>query len=128
MAQRNQEGIEIVDLKGRLTIGPEDLYFRSELEQLVQADKNRIVLNLDHLTDLDTTGLGTLLFAHAKLRKAGGDLALVNLKPMHIRVVVEARLFAVFNVFKEDQDAINSFFPDRKVQRYDILEFVRSQG
>jgi len=34
----------------------------------------------------------------------------------------------VFNVFKEDQDAINSFFPDRKVQRYDILEFVRSQG
>src|SRR5580692_6079795 len=107
--QREQEGIEIVDLKGRLVFGPEDLYFRGELDLLVQAGKIRIVLNLDQMHELDTTGLGTLLFAHAKLRKAGGDLALVNLKPLHIQVVVEARLASVFNLFKEDQDAINSF-------------------
>jgi anti-sigma B factor antagonist len=125
--QREQEGIQIVDLKGRLTFGPEDIYFRSELDQLVQAGQFRVVLNLDAVSDLDTTGLGTLLFALAKLRKAGGDLALVNLKPLHIQVVVEARLVAVFNVFKEDQDAINSFFPDRKVPHYDILQFVQSQ-
>jgi anti-sigma B factor antagonist len=75
---------------------------------------------------MDTTGLRTLLFARAKLRKAGGDLALVNLKPSHSKVLVEARLASVFEVFKEDQDAINSFFPGREVQRYDILEFARS--
>jgi anti-sigma B factor antagonist len=126
IVQREQEGIQIVDLKGGLTFGPEDLHFRSELEGLVRAGTTRVVLNLDHLSELDTTGLGTLLFALAKLRKAGGNLALVNLKPLHIQVVVEARLTAVFNVYKEDQDAINSFFPDRKVPHYDILEFIRS--
>ena len=109
-----------------LTFGPEDLYFRGELDVLVQAGMIRVVLNLDHLNDLDTTGLGTLLFALAKLRKAGGDLALVNLKPLHIQVVLEARLEAVFKVYKEDQDAVNSFFPDRKVPHYDILQFVRA--
>jgi anti-sigma B factor antagonist len=62
----------------------------------------------------------------AKLRKAGGDLALVNLKPSHIAVIMAARLSTVFEVFKEDQDAINSFFPGREVQRYDLLEYVRS--
>ena len=67
--QREQEGIQIVDLKGRLTFGPEDLYFRGELDVLVQAGMIRVVLNLDHLNDLDTTGLGTLLFALAKLRR-----------------------------------------------------------
>jgi anti-sigma B factor antagonist len=122
--QRNQEGIEIVDLIGRLTFGPEDLRFRSELDELVLAGSSRVVLNLDEVSDIDTTGLGTLLFALAKLRKAGGNLALVNLKPLHIEILVEAKLTAVFEIFKEDQDAINSFFPGREVQRYDILEFV----
>lgn len=78
--------------------------------------------------EIDTTGLGTLLFALAKLQKAGGGLALVNLKPLHIEAVLGAKLAAVFEVFKTDQDAINSFFPGREARRYDILEFVRSQG
>ena len=125
IVQREQEGIEIVDLQGRLTFGPEDLHFRSEFDRLVQGGKNRVVLNLNDVSEMDTTGLGTLLFALAKLRKAGGDLALVNLKPSHIAVLMAARLSAVFDVFKDDQDAINSFFPDRKVQRYDLLEYLQ---
>ena len=125
--RREQEGIEIFDLKGRLTFGPEDLHFRSELDRRVRAGKNRVVLNLNDVSEMDTTGLGTLLFALAKLRKAGGDLALVNLQPSHIAVLMAARLSTVFEVFKEDQDAINSFFQGREVQRYDLLEYVRAQ-
>jgi anti-sigma B factor antagonist len=125
--QREQEGIQIVDLKGHLTIGPGDAHFRSELDRLVLANQIRVVLNLNDVGEIDTTGLGTMLFALAKLQKAGGGLALVNLKPLHIEVVLEAKLAAIFEVFKTDQDAINSFFPGREAQRYDILQFVRSQ-
>jgi anti-sigma B factor antagonist len=124
---REQEGITIVDLKGPLTLGPGDSHFRSELDKLVLANQIRIVLNLGDVGDIDTAGLGTLLFALSTLQKAGGGLALVNLKPLHIDVVLEAKLATVFEVFKTDQDAINSFFPGREAQRYDILEFVRSQ-
>ncbi len=109
-----------------LTFGLEDLRFRRELDELVRAGKSRVVLNLANVSELDTTGLGTLLFAVAKLRKAGGDLALVNVGPSHIKVLMEARLTSVLAVFKDDQDAINSFFPGREVQPYDILEFARS--
>ena len=55
-------------------------------------------------------------------------MALVNLKPLHIAVVLEAKLVAIFEVYKTDQDAINSFFPGREAQRYDILAFVHAQG
>jgi anti-sigma B factor antagonist len=77
--------------------------------------------------EVDTTGLGTLLFALAKLRKAGGNLAIFNVKLSHIELLTEARLEAVFEVFQDEQDAINSFFPNREVKRYDILEFVESK-
>jgi anti-sigma B factor antagonist len=124
---REREGIEILDLNGHLTFGQEDLDFRAELDQLVSAGKIRVALNLSDLHKLDTTGLGTLLFTLAKLRKAGGNLAIFNLKPAHIELLIAAKLETVFEVFREEQDAINSFFPDREVQRYDILEFVESK-
>src|ERR1700690_850422 len=108
--QREQEGIAIVDLKGHLTFGPADAHFRTELDKLVQAKQIRVVLNLKEVGEIDTTGLDTLLFALAELQKAGGGLALVNLQPLHIGVVLEAKLEALFEVYKTDQDQINSFF------------------
>src|SRR5271165_621771 len=127
IVQREQEGIVIADRKGHLTLGEADLDFRSELDKLVRSGKSSVVLNLNDVSEIDTTGLGELLFAVAKLRKAGGGLALVNLKPSHIKLLLEAKVANIFEVFKTDQDAINSFFPDREVHRYDILEFVQSQ-
>jgi len=127
IVQREQEGIVIVDLKGQLTLGETQADFRSELDKLVRSGKSSVVLNLNDVSEIDTTGLGELLFAVAKLRKAGGGLALVNLKPSHIKLLLEAKVANIFEVFKTDQDAINSFFPDREVHRYDILEFVQSQ-
>jgi anti-sigma B factor antagonist len=125
---RDVEGIQIVDLKGQLTIGQEDLDFRAELDKLVAAGKLRVALNFSDLRKLDTTGLGTLLFALAKLRKAGGKLAIFELKTTHIELLTEARLETVFEVFHDEHDAIDSFFPDRELHRFDILEFVESEN
>jgi anti-sigma B factor antagonist len=123
---REQEGIEILNLNGRLTLGQEDLDFRSELDRLVKAGQLRVALNFADLRQLDTTGLGTLLFALAKLRKAGGSLAIFDIKPAHIELLTATKLESVFEVFHDQQDAIDSFFPDRQIKRYDILQFVES--
>lgn len=126
ITQGRQEGIAIFDLKGRLVIGEEELQFRGALDRLVRAGENRLVLNLDDVDEIDTASVTALLFALATLRKARGGLAIVNVKPPHIATLVESRLAAVFDIFKEDQDAIDSFFPDREFHYYDILEFMRS--
>lgn len=126
ITSRDVEGIQIVDLKGHLTLGQEDLGFRAELDRLVAAGKVRVALNLDDLRKLDATGLGTLLFASAELRKAGGKLAIFGLKANHVDLLTEARLDIDFEAFHNERDAIDSFFPDRDINRFDILEFVQS--
>jgi anti-sigma B factor antagonist len=123
---REHEGIEILDLSGKLTFGQENLDLQNELDRLVEAGKIRVVLNLSDLRELDTTGVGTLFFALAKLRKAGGKLALLNMKPSQMEVPVEANLETFVEVFQNEPDAINSFFPEREVKRYDVLEFLES--
>jgi anti-sigma B factor antagonist len=125
---RDAEGIRIVDLHGQLIIGQEDLDFRAELDRLVTGGKLRVALNCSNLRKLDTTGLGTLLFALAKLRKASGKLAIFGLRTTHIELLTQARLETVFEVFDAEQDAIDSFFPDRDVNRFDILEFVEREN
>ena len=126
ITRSNDEGITIFDLKGKLNFGEEDLCFRSQLEKCIRAGNTRLVLNLSGVHEIDSTGVSTLLYALAILRKAYGGLALVNVKPSHAAMLAEARLAEVFDVFKTEQDAINSFFPGRKIQRYDLVAFIRS--
>jgi anti-sigma B factor antagonist len=126
ITQEVREGIEILTLDGELTFGQEDLDFRKELDRLVHAGKINAVLNLSRLSKLDTTGLGTLLFATEELRKAGGKLAVFNLKQSHIEMLVEARLETAMEVFRTEQDALASFFPDEEIKHYDILDLVES--
>jgi anti-sigma B factor antagonist len=35
------------------------------------------------------------------------------------------KLTTIFEVFNDEQNAINSFFPDREIKRFDILNFVQ---
>jgi hypothetical protein len=48
------------------------------------------------------------------------------MQPPQLGLVTEAHLEAVFEVAHDEQDAINSFFPDREIRRYDVLDLVRS--
>lgn len=122
--RREQEGILILQLRGRLTFGPEDLVLNEELRYAFGAGRIHLVIDLGGVDKIDSAGLGTLLYARAELRKAGGGLALASLHPAHMQALLVARLETVFDVFADAQDAVNSFFPERKVPRYDLLELV----
>ena len=66
---REDQGIGILDLKGRLTLGLEEsIEFRNDVESTLASGKIRLVFNLSGLDELDATGLGTILFAGGKAR------------------------------------------------------------
>jgi anti-sigma B factor antagonist len=123
--QRESEGIVILDLKGPLTSGTPDLELRDKLRVLHEAGKVNIALNLKHVSHLDSTGLGTLVFALARIRKAGGRLALFNLNRAHLELLSLTRLALAFELFDNEREAINSFFPDRAEKTFDILRFIQ---
>jgi anti-sigma B factor antagonist len=124
VTRREQDGISILELTGRLTFGPEDILLNDEIRHAIAARRVRLVVDLAGADKIDSAGLGTLLYARAELRRAGGSLALANLKPAHRKTLHVAKLDTVFSVFGSELDAINSFFPERQVPRYDVLELV----
>jgi len=126
--QRENDGIVILDLKGPLTLGHGDSELRDRLPALHESGKVNIVLNLKDVSEIDSTGLGTLVFGLARLRKAGGRLALVNLNRSHLALFLLTKLAIAFEFFDNEQDAVDSFFPDRVLKRFDVLSFVQREA
>jgi anti-sigma B factor antagonist len=124
--QRRNEGIRILDLRGHLTIGGSEAILRAAIAALADAGNVNIILNLAGVTEIDDDGLGVLVFCYACIVRSGGALKLLNL-PFHLSLMVLTKLDTVFEVFSDEQDAVNSFFPDRAVLHYDILEWVQEQ-
>jgi len=125
--QREVEGIVILDLRGRLVVGPESSDLRRKFTHLLDEDKKNTILNLKHVDYIDSTGLGTLVIGHSINEKAGGAMKLLNISRRGAQLMVLTKLSTVFQIFDDEQAAINSFFPDREIKRFDILEFVKSQ-
>jgi anti-sigma B factor antagonist len=123
--QRENEGIIVLDLKGRLVLGPEDSALRQRLQAL--AESHNVIVNLKDVSDIDSTGLGTLVNSALRFREAGGKLVLLNLNDAKGRLPAILKLNTVFETYQDEVAAVNSFFPDRKVPRYDILDFVEEQ-
>jgi anti-sigma B factor antagonist len=125
--RREREGITILDLDGRITAGGEAAVLRDRLREVAAGTKN-LVLNLEKVDYIDSTGLGALVICYTSLRRAGGKLKLLHLTRRNIELLVLTKLTTVFEIFNDEQSAVNSFFPDREIKHFDILRFVKEQN
>jgi len=123
--QREHEGVTILDLKGRITVGPEAGALRDRVAALVAASTKNLVLNLKNIDYIDSTGLGAVVMCATSMRKNQGNVRLLNLTKRNIELLIMTKLATVFEIFNDEQDAVNSFFPDRKIKTFDILSFVQ---
>jgi anti-sigma B factor antagonist len=123
--ERDREGIAILDLDGRLTVGGEMATYREAVKTLIDAGKRSIILNMAKVDYVDSTGLGALVMTYTTLNKAGGKIKLLNLTRRSIELLVMTKLTTIFEVFDDEQNAVNSFFPDREIKHFDILNFVQ---
>jgi anti-sigma B factor antagonist len=123
--EREREGITVLELAGRISVGPEASALREKCAELGAAGKRNLVLELAGVDFIDSTGLGALVICATTLRKSGGNVKLVNLNRRNIELLVMTKLATVFEIFSDEQDAINSYYPDRKTKTFDILDFVK---
>lgn len=127
LQQREKEGIQILDLHGHLIEGAAEARLRSVIVDLAEARTVNVILNFAGVTEIDSDGIGALVFCDARLEQASGALRLLHVSARHLDLMVLAKLDTISEVFTNEQDAVNSFFPDRTALRYDILEFVEDK-
>src|SRR5579884_1282987 len=107
---RHSNTVTVVDLRGRVTLGEEATALRDALRQIAKEGHKNVLLNLNGITYLDSSGLGLLVSSFATITNAGGRLKLVNLNARVKDLLLITKLYAVFEIFDDEVAAAASFF------------------
>jgi anti-sigma B factor antagonist len=106
---RQVDGITVVDLSGRITLGEGSVILRDTVRDLLAKGDRKMLLNLGEVTYIDSSGIGELVSAFTTVRNQGGELKLLNLtKKVHDLLQI-TKLYTVFDVKDDEAAAISSF-------------------
>ena len=106
---REVSHVIILDIQGRIILGPEIGELRNAVRDLVAQGKKKIILNLAHVDYLDSSGVGELVACFTTLRNAGGELKLLNLTQKVHDVLHVTKLYTVFDIKDDEFTAVKSF-------------------
>jgi anti-sigma B factor antagonist len=109
MTDRVVDGVDVVDIEGRIVLGEESNAFREKVKSLLAAGKKKIVLNLAQVSYIDSAGLGTLVATFHSARSQGATLKMTNLGTKFKEVLQVTKLMTVFDTYDTEAAAIQSF-------------------
>jgi anti-sigma B factor antagonist len=109
IVEKALNGIAVLDLRGRITLGDETANLRQMVNDLLNSGRKQIVLNLKGVNYIDSSGLSTLIACFISSRKQGGSLKLAHLTTRVRDLMQITRLSTVFESYETVEDAKNSF-------------------
>lgn len=109
IAERSVNGVTVLDLKGKMTLGEGDALLRDKVNSLLANGQNRIVLNLEGVPYIDSAGLGEVVRTYTTVSRQGGSLKLVNLTKRIEDLLSITKLLTVFETYDSEAEAIESF-------------------
>ena len=106
---RQVEGVAVVDMSGRITLGEGSVVLRDTIRDLIGKGSKKILLNLGDVTYIDSSGIGKLVSAFTAVRRENGELKLLNLtKKVHDLLQI-TKLYTVFDIKDDEATAIKAF-------------------
>jgi len=98
---RSQGVVKVIKLRGRLSLGETVDRLRATIEDLLGAGNRQLVLDLEELNTVDSSGIGLLTRSLTNAKQHGGSLKLVNPSKF---VVQTLKLVGILNLFEVFQD------------------------
>jgi anti-sigma B factor antagonist len=106
---RQIDGVAVVDVSGRITLGEGSSSVRDSLRELIGKGEKKILLNLSEVSYIDSSGIGELVSAYTTISNQAGTLKLVGLTKRVKDLLQITKLYTVFDVHEDEAHAIRSF-------------------
>jgi anti-sigma B factor antagonist len=112
--ERHVGHVVILDLEGKIVIGEGSRLLSEEVSRLLQNGHHRIILNLQAVNYVDSSGIGELVSRHTTTHHAGGRLVLNHLPRKILELLRITRLIDIFEIYDNELAALQSFDPPAK--------------
>jgi len=107
--ERDVNGVTVLDLKGKITLGDGDEALKDKINSLIQQGRKSILLNLEAVPYIDSAGLGEVVRTYTTVSRQGGSLKLLNLTKRIEDLLSITKLLTVFETFESEPEALKSF-------------------
>lgn len=101
--------VAILNVSGNMMGGPETTALHEYVKGLVKDGINKVVVNLNGVKWMNSSGLGVLMACHSSLQAAGGDLRLSNVTEKVQSLFIITKLIRIFKTFETEERAVSSF-------------------
>lgn len=106
---RRDGEVTLLDVRGRATIGAGNDLLSAKLREAVEGGCSRILVNLEGITQIDSSGISTLVRNYVTLGKKGGSLKLMKPTGRVKEVLEVTRLVSCIPTFEDEAKALASF-------------------
>jgi anti-sigma B factor antagonist len=103
---REVDGVAVLALSGRIVLGKESSVLREKVNGLLAGGNKKIILNVDRVGYIDSSGLGILVAMYHAAKSHGASLALCHLGSHFEGVLQITKLLTVFDTYKTEADAV----------------------
>ncbi|HZB87521.1 MAG TPA: STAS domain-containing protein [Terracidiphilus sp.] len=109
IASRAVDGVTVLDLSGRITLGEGSVQLREAIRDLIGKGQKKVLVNLGDVNYIDSSGLGELVSAFTTSKNQGAALKLLNLTKKVKDVLQLTKLYTVFDIYDDEASAIASY-------------------
>jgi len=109
IASREVDGVTVLDLNGRITLGEGSVQLREAVRDLISKGSKNILLNMSDVNYIDSSGLGELVSAFTTAKNQGAAVKLLSLTKKVKDVLQLTKLYTVFDIYDDEASAIASF-------------------
>src|ERR1700744_3598024 len=102
LTTREVNEVTILDLGDRITLGEESGRLRDTVRGIVAQGSKKIIVKLGEVSYVDSSGLGELVSAFTAVKRAGGELKLLNVTKKINDLLVITKLVTVFDVIDNE--------------------------
>jgi len=115
ITERRKGAVVVLDLKGEVRLGIGNIRLHDAILKLVERGEKNVLLNLENVSHIDSSGLGEIIASHVTLKKNKGSLKLLHLTKRVRELMVITKLLTILDSFKTESDAFKSFqfFPEK---------------
>lgn len=109
ITKRTVGDVTILDLDGKLTIGKGDVVLRDALLEEMNNGVKNVIINLDKVTTIDSSGLGELIRCKVTATSSDAAVKLLHVNIKARKLLTMAQLVGVFEMFDDEALAVESF-------------------
>ncbi len=106
---RQEGNVTILEVAGKITIGAGDLALRQAVHEALDGGATNLVIDLDRVTTIDSSGVGELVSAYTTATNRGAKLKLACIPQKVNDVLTITQLITVFDVYDSVDEAVRSF-------------------